>query len=298
MKPLRVYSLLMAGVAAMAFASIIIRFSGAPALIIAFYRVLFTAVLAAILAGPALKGNIGKIGRQDLLLIAVAGFFLALHFAFWISSLSYTSISSSVLFTNLQVLFVLIFSSVFLKERLQGMAMVGVLAALAGSIVIAGGDFKSGKLMGDMLALASGFFIAIYYLIGRRIRAQVPAWTYTFTVSGVAALVLAAACAAGPYQLLGYPGKEWILFLLLAIVPGIAGHGVLNWTLKHLKAPLVSVSILGESVGASILGYLIFNESLAWYQWAGGLMILSGIYIAATREVRGPDRDNELIENV
>ena len=62
------------------------------------------------------------------------------------------------------------------------------------------------------------------------------------------------------------------------------GHASLNWALKYVKAPIVSVSVLGESVGASLLAFLIFREALAWYQMVGGLFILMGIYVAATRE--------------
>lgn len=70
----------------------------------------------------------------------------------------------------------------------------------------------------------------------------------------------------------------------LALGPGIAGHGIIIWALKYIKAPVVAVSILGESVGASILAFFIFGESLLWYQLAGGCLILSGIYTAAVNE--------------
>jgi drug/metabolite transporter (DMT)-like permease len=88
-------------------------------------------------------------------------------------------------------------------------------------------------------------------------------------------------------QFFGYPRLDWLWFVLQALAPGIAGHAILNWALKYVKAPVVSVSVLGESVGASILGYLIFHEALAWYQITGGIFILTGIYIAATNEKAG-----------
>lgn len=298
MRPGGIYALVVLGVLAMSTASIMIRMSGAAALVIAFYRVLFTSLMASGLAAPAALGSLAGLSRRDLVMMGISGLFLALHFGFWITSLGYTSISSSVLFTNLQVLFVMVFSLIFLKERLGRIATLGVLGALAGSMIIAGGDFQSGKLAGDLLALASGLFVAIYYLIGRRLRARVPVWTYTALVSAVAALALLVACLAGDYPLIGHRYQDWLLFILLAAVPGIAGHGALNWSLKHLKAPLVSVSILGESVGASILAFFIFGESLAWYQAAGGLLILGGIYVAASREPAGPAQEHQLIENI
>ena len=135
-----------------------------------------------------------------------------------------------------------------------------------------------------MLALASGLVVAVYFIIGRQVRSRVEVWTYTTVVSIVAAVVLLLASLAMGLNLSDYPARDWLLFFLLALGPGIAGHGILNWALKYVKAPIVAVSILGESVGASIMAWLLFNELLLWYQIIGGLFILTGIYIAASRE--------------
>lgn len=279
-----VYLAILLGVLCMSTSSILVRYCTAPALVIALYRVAFTTGLAGAIEGRQLKNNIKSISRHDLKLILGAGFFLALHFGFWITSLNYTSVSSSVLFTNLQVIFVLIFSFVFLNERLNSQVLAGIGVALLGCLLIANGDLKSGKLFGDLLALASGLFVAVYFLIGRSVRSRVGAMTYTMIVSGMAALVLGLGNLLGSWSLTGYPTRDWILFILMAIGPGIGGHALLNWALKFVKAPLVAVSILGESVGASILAFLIFKEALLWYQIAGGLLILIGIYTAAVNE--------------
>lgn len=284
MKPSFIYLLIFFSILCMATSAIIIRFSQSPAMIIAFYRVIFTSLLAAALGGPSLYRSLKEISRRDLLYIFISGFFLALHFGFWITSLNYTSIPSSVLFTNLQVIFVLLFSILLLKEKVNLWVVGGILAALAGSALIAGGDLASGRFYGDILALASGLFVAIYFIMGRHLRARVDVWPYTTVVSVIAAIVLLLASSLAGLKFTGYPPREWLLFFLLALVPGIAGHGILNWSLKYVKAPLVSVSILGESVGASILAYFLFHELLLWYQMIGGIFILAGIYTAAVNE--------------
>ncbi len=279
-----IYLLIAFSVLCMATSSIIIRYSSAPAMIIAFYRVVFTAILALALGNRRMLKECRQIQSSDFLFIAGAGLFLALHFAFWITSLGYTSISSSVLFTNLQVIFVLIFSILFLREKVNTWIIGGILVAILGCSLIAQGDLANGRLLGDMLALASGLFVAIYFIIGRQVRTRVGVWTYTALVSSAAAMVLLLAVMVMGLNLSDYPKQEWLLFLLLAAGPGIAGHGILNWALKYVKAPIVAVSILGESVGASIMAWLLFNEFLLWYQIMGGLLILTGIYIAASHE--------------
>lgn len=287
MKLSRVYLAVALAIACMSTASIIIRFCSAPPLIIAMYRVFFTALIAVPLAGGNFAAGLRSISRSDLAYIAGAGFFLALHFSFWITSLDYTSVSSSVLFTNLQVVFVLLFSFLLLGEKVNAKAIGGILLALLGSSFIAGGDWHNGRLLGDMMALLSGLFVAVYILAGRKVRVRVDAMTYTALVSGVAGVVLLLAAIMGGQQFFNYPIQDWMFFLLLAVGPGIAGHGVIIWALKYVKAPVVAVSILGESVGASILAYFIFEESLLWFQLAGGLLILTGIYAAAANDQKG-----------
>lgn len=279
-----IYLAIVFSIICMSTSSILIRYCTAPAVIIALYRVVFTSSIAAFIKGSHIRSSIAEISRRDFFYILGAGFFLALHFGFWITSLGYTSISSSVLFTNLQVIFVMVFSIVFLREKLNAAVIMGIMTALMGSIFIALGDLQLGKLLGDMLALLSGFFVAIYFIIGRNVRARVDAMTYTCIVSAVAAVVLLAGCLSTGLTLGGYPAMDWLLFILMGLGPGIAGHGILNWALKYIKAPIVAVSILGESVGASILAYLLFQELLLWYQIIGGVLILAGIYIAAAFE--------------
>ncbi|MGE5391511.1 MAG: DMT family transporter [Deltaproteobacteria bacterium] len=279
-----VYLTLFFSILCMSTSSIMIKFSAAPALIIALYRLFFTSVLATGIRGRRLPGSISVISRRSLFYIIGSGIFLALHLGFWITSLNYTSVSSSVLFTNLQVIFVLCFSILILKEKPTNMAIVGIIVAIAGSVLIGQGDLKFGRLLGDMLSLASGLFVAIYYLIGRKARTEVDTMTYTVITTAVAALGILIACWFSGLHLSGYRSLDWLLFLLMALGPGLGGHGILNWALKYVKAPLVSVSILGESVGASILAWIIFGENLLWYQIIGGILILTGIYIAAANE--------------
>ncbi|MGE5544284.1 MAG: DMT family transporter [Bacillota bacterium] len=276
------YLLIFIAILCVSTASIMVRFTTAPPLVIAFYRLSLTALLGGCLMAGTKQSWPAR--WSDMPRAGLAGFFLALHFAFWISSLSYTSVASSVLFTNLQVIFVIIFSRLILKERVNRSAMLGVAVALAGSAVIGGGDLFSGRLWGDLLALISGFLFAVYLMIGRSIRDKIEIWPYTVMISGIAGIILAIAVTVSNLSFGGYPALDYVWFLLMALLPGIGGHGILNWALKYVKAPVVAISILGESVGASILGYFLLHESLAWFQLLGGAMILFGIYWAVRHE--------------
>ena len=276
------YFLVFIAILCVSTSSIMVRFTTAPPLVIAFYRLTLTALLGGLLMAGT--GQHWPARRSHLPRAGLAGLFLALHFGFWITSLSYTSVASSVLFTNLQVIFVIIFAALFLKERVNARALAGVAVSLVGISVIGGGDLFHGRLWGDLLALISGFMFAVYLMIGRSIRDEVSIWPYTVVISGMAGAFLAIAVVLSGQRFGGYPAVNYLWFVLMALLPGIGGHGILNWALKYVKAPLVAISILGESVGASVLGYFLLHESLAWFQLLGGAMVLCGIYWAVSRE--------------
>ena len=46
-------------------------------------------------------------------------------------------------------------------------------------------------------------------------------------------------------------------FAAMALGPTILGHTAYNWALRHVRAYVVSVTVLGEPVGATLLAALI-----------------------------------------
>lgn len=276
------------GVVAISFSSIFTKLSGAPPVVIAFYRL----GLAALLLAPfALRGKpraeITRMGKRDLGLALAAGVLLALHFTVWITSLHYTSVASSTVLVTMQPLFVVAGSFLIFRERLAGPALFAGGLALCGSILVGIGDFQIGgrALYGDLLAFSGAAFVAGYFLIGRRLRANISVVAYTFLVYGAATLTLGCFCLLAAAPLYPYPAVEWAYFAALALVPTLLGHSVFNWALRYVRATLVSVSILGEPVGATILAYFIFAEVPGGLQLLGGAVIITGIglFMAASR---------------
>ncbi|MFY9122778.1 MAG: DMT family transporter, partial [Limnochordia bacterium] len=71
----------------------------------------------------------------------------------------------------------------------------------------------------------------------------------------------------------------WLMFVALALVPTVLGHNSLNWALKYLPATMVSVTILGEPLGASIMAVFILKEVPAPLEALGSVITLFGIYL-------------------
>lgn len=275
------YLMLFIAILGVSFGSFFAKLSDAPALIIATYRNGLATLILAPFAFAFCGNELKAISRRDLTAAFASGVFLAFHFATWIASLDYTSVASSTVLVTLQPIFVVLGSFIFLKETVPLKALSAGLLALGGSIIIGISDFKIGgsALWGDLLALSGAVFVAGYVLIGRRLRQRFSLTVYTFIVYGSCSITLLLMDLLTGTPLAPYSAKNWLLFLAMALIPTIIGHSLLNWNLKYLPASTVSVSVLGEPIGASILAGMFLSELPTTLQVWGAGLILIGIYL-------------------
>jgi drug/metabolite transporter (DMT)-like permease len=278
--------------AAVSSAAVIIslaRAEGIPALAIAALRLSLAALVVGPIALARARGEIRRLSRRDLALSFAGGTFLSLHFIFWITSLDSTSVMSSVIFVSTSPLFVGLASLLLLRERLSRGTMFGIALAVAGGMVVGIGDQGSrgvGSIRGDIYALLGGVSASGYLLVGRALRQRMSLAAYTGIVYTLAAAILMAVAFASGAQLFGHPWKGYLLVALLAAGPQLIGHTSYNWALKHLSATFVTVTLLAEPVGATILAIPILGQVPSPMGLAGGLLILGGIFVAARAESR------------
>ncbi len=277
---------LIPGVICVSWAAIFIRASSAPAIAIAAYRMLFAAVL---LIPPVIifhRHRFAEFNRLTLSLTALAGFLLGWHFFFWVGSLEYTTIAASVVLVTTQPVFVAIFSKLILKEKIGRRGMIAIFMAIVGSVIIAGFDLGlEGKyLLGDLLALAGAIMAGAYLFIGRIVRVSVSTTPYIAVVYGVSALTLILILAALGESLTGYKARDYGLFLLLAIIPTLLGHSLYNYSLKHVVAHKVGLSIVGEPVLATVWAVIIFGELPRLTTVLGGLIIIGALVLAFSQK--------------
>lgn len=281
---------LLVSIVAVSTASILIRMSAAPPMAIATWRMaLSTLMLLPFFTTGGRPQRLAAMSTKEKLTLAGVGVVLAVHFASWITSLSFTSVASSVIFVHVDLIFVALVSHFLLGERVGRRVAVGIVVAFAGATVIALGDLGVGQenLVGDLLSLVGAVALGIYILAGRRLRQSLDLVSYVTPVYATSAVVLAAGSLAMGVPLVGYPGGEMLLFFAIALVPMIFGHTVYNWALRWISAPVVSISLLGEPVGASILAYIVLAESPGPMVLLGGAVTLAGILICAYKPAAG-----------
>jgi drug/metabolite transporter (DMT)-like permease len=283
------------GIIAISFAAIFIKFcEDVPSLMIATYRLVISSIIVLVIA--KLRGiGFSNFTKKQLLMGMLGGMFLAYHFTFWISSLKFTSVASSVVLVTTNPIFVGIFSYLFLKETQPIELIAGIILSFSGSIILAVGDSglrgmtinNPSFLLGDTLALLGALMTSGYLIVGSKARQDMDVLSYAAIVYSFSALFLLIASFSFRIPFTGYRSSSYMFMVLLAIVPQLIGHTSINWALKHLKASMIAITILGEPIGASILAYVIFQERISSFQGAGIILIFLAIIIASRRARKG-----------
>ncbi len=271
---------------AVSWAAVLIKMADAGPLPTAFYRMGIASLILAIPAIPKVRETFRKLSTREILLLVCSGAVLGLHFALWVTSLFYTTISNSTILVATQPMFVLVMEAVILKERIPSRSIIGMVVAIVGMGVISQGDLNLDRrfIIGDLLALVGAVCAGTYLFIGRQLRAKLDNLGYIFPVYSISALTLLIIALAYGTNLTEYSAKSWGIFFLLALVPTVLGHSLYNWLLKYVPAHKVATTILGEPIGATILAIIFFSQIPGWWTVVGGALILSGIFIVLSRK--------------
>jgi len=291
----RLISVLVCGILAVSTASILIRFSleaGVPALVVAAYRLTFATLILTPIVLRSRTAELRGLTRRDWRWALASGVFLALHFATWVSSLDYTTVTSSVVLVTTGPIWVALASWLIFRERLTSPIVIGLIVTVCGGMLVglsdsAGLGLSGAQLWGDFLALAGAWFVAGYLLIGRKLRHRMSLLTYIYLVYGMAAVMLiglAALSGASFTQLPSgepYPANVFVWLLLLAILPQLVGHSSYNYALRFLPPTYVAIVALAEPIGSSLLAFLVLREVPLPLTIVGAIVILIGIGIAS-----------------
>ena len=280
--------ILLLGVLGVSVSAILVRFSRAPSLVTATYRLGWTVLLLLPLALTRHRAELKNVGRRDLLLCAASGVCLALHFASWFESLKWTSVASSTVLVSTEVIFTALGFVLFLKGRVPRLGAAAIALAFLGSAVLAlAGGAAGGALYGNLLALFAAAAVSLYTLIGRVQRGRLSTTAYTFLTYGACLAALLVLDVATGTPLVGYGGREWLIGLGLAVLCTLLGHSLFSWCLKYRSPAYVSAAKLCEPVFAGLLAVPLFGEIPSPLQLLGAGLILGAVLLYARAEAAG-----------
>lgn len=263
----------------------------APAVIIAFYRMLFSGLLMMpiLVFNKELRREIKSFTLKQILLGSISGLLLASHYVLWFSSLDYTSVASSTVLVTLQPIFAVIGGYLFYKERVNTWGIVGILVAILGSCYVGWQDFQGDPtaLYGDFLALLAAALITGYFFIGRSLRQNMGVLAYSILGYFTSALMLFVYGGIKGVAFNGFSSSLWLLLVAMALFSTIFGQMVINWVLKWLTTTTVSVVILTEVIWATLLSVIILGDIVTSKQAMGISIIVVGLLIYGLRDKLG-----------
>ena len=273
------------GVAGVSLSAVFVRWSTAPSLVLALYRMAFSALLLIPLA-LARRAEFRALRRRELCLSLLSGAFLGVHFACYFESLRWTSIAAAVVLVDTEVLFVALASVLILRKKLSRRAWTAVLLAFGGSVAVALADASGGgALRGYLFALTGSVCMAVYTMLGAVCRRSLSTTVYTSLVYLSAAGTVLAAALAGGQALTGWGPVNLLAGLGMAVFCTLLGHSVFSWGLKYLPPAFISTANLLEPVLAAVWGLLLFGERPGPLVVLGGGVILLGIAVYSREEV-------------
>jgi len=277
-KSSHIYLMLIVGMIAISFSAIFVKWSSAPSGVQAMYRLFITNLLLLPWVWKY-RADLMAVSRKDWLRLAASGFFLGLHFLLWMESLAYTSVASSTVLLTLEPVFVMLGSFWLFGYRTSIKAVMGIAISMIGVVMIGWSDLSvsSDALYGDLLSVLGMAAVVGHMLLGKDLRQRVSSYVYSFSVFLIAGLCLLVYNLVRGEALTGYGANDWLMFGLMAIVPTVLGHMLFNWLLKYISAASVSMSVLGEPVGASILAWLLLDERISGTQAIACVLLIVGV---------------------
>jgi drug/metabolite transporter (DMT)-like permease len=269
-------------VAAISSAALFILYADpVPPLWIAVGRVLVTGLaIAAVAPGSLRRVARACRARPHAVRLLLAAALLAVHFAAWITSLSMTSVLRSVTLVTTQPLFAGLMGY-FIGDRAPWRLYLGSLVAIVGTgVMVSGGEgLQSGRWVGDALALLGAVAAAGYFVVGRSVRMhlELRGWfALLHLLAGSLLVGLALSLGISPVVPGLAPFNLWAI-VVLGLVPGVIGHGLLNWSVRRVPVHVVSLVVLLEPVGAAALAAVFADRPIVPREAAGAAIVLGGI---------------------
>ncbi len=283
------YLALILGVLCLSLSAIFVRTSGAPGVVLSFYRMTTASLILLPIIAIRSRGKIA-IDRRWLLGPLAAGFITALDHGTWSTAVAYTSIANANLINFIAPVWVALVSWLFLKQKLSGKFWVGLTLVMAGMIFVFGSNLflHPAFSKGDALALLSSFFFAGYYLITQKSRSRVDALTSTALIAAGSAMTLLVICLVSGAPLSGYQASTWLMFIAAGVISQIGGYFCMTYALGHIPAAIVSPTMIASPVISALLAIPIAGEGLSIFQIAGGLLVFAGIFIVNRTQTSEP----------
>lgn len=268
------------------FGSVLGKATGVSGVVLGFWRMWIATVLMSIVVVVTRKLPSWADIRRAAPMGVVFGFNICVFFI----TLQYVSIAVALIIGALTPVVALPIAVIFMGERLTMLKVVCAVAAVAGVVgaVLAApsGDDSANTVVGYLWAVAALLIWVVYLLASKSVRREVETVRLMWVVSISGAIAVSVLVPFVDVDLGEMQGTDWWWVLLLALGPGLLGHGLFVWAQPRVDSSVSSVLIQAEPVGASIAAWVFLGEALTLAQVLWMSVVLVALGVLAYREAR------------
>ncbi|MCH2540535.1 MAG: DMT family transporter [Anaerolineales bacterium] len=267
------------GVLALSVSSILIRFCHAPSLTISIYRL--TIAFLCIMPINLMRQNqlkIRTISQTSVLFIVISSLCLALHFWLWISSVETTSITKSTVLVTTSPIFVTLLNWLIQRSLPPRYIFISICLSTTGTFILVYEQSMFGSFsQGDGLAIIAAACMAGYLTAGHKALKMIPIQIYITGVYGLSSVMLLLLALFLQTDLTGFDKHTYLFLILIGLIPQLIGHSLINSLLRDVHPGPISIAILGEPLGASVLAWIFLDEIPTYVTILGGTIILYSV---------------------
>lgn len=268
------------------FGGVLGKSADAGGVVLSFWRLWMASGILAIVAVIAHRWPSWAEFKDSL----ISGVLFGLNLCVFFITLQYTSIAVALIIGALTPVVAFPVAVRFMGEHLTRVKVICSVLAIAGVTVAVltapSVDGESTKPIGYVWAVASLLIWSLYLLQTKRVRDRVETVRYLFSVSVIATVTVSVIVVVLRSDVGRVHGAGWLWVALLAIGPGIAGHGLVAWAQPRVDASVTSLLIQFEPVGASIVAWIVLDEHISVPQGVAMVVVVAALGVLAYRESR------------
>lgn len=261
---------------------IFVRLINLSSVEIAFARAFIGSLFLFILG--ILKGGILKINdfKKNLFLLIISGGIIGVNWIFLFQGYKYTTISNATLSYYFAPIFIAIFSSIILKEKLNLRKILCILGALVGLfLILKNGDITDtsyNHIKGILYGLSGAVLYAIVVILNKQIKG-IPTFNVTLIQLFMAGIVLLP--FVFPENNLHTLDMKSILILsILGIIHTGIAYLLYFSGIKDVEGQSIAILSYIDPIFAVIISSVILEETMGILQIIGGVLILGSTYLS------------------
>lgn len=237
--------------------------------------------MMALLKGVKLDRN-----PQVLKQLAIGSAIITAHFLIQITGLKYTSATNTGWIISITPLVTVVLSFVFLKERISRFAILGIVVATTGIMLLVSHGSLTNldwlKSAGDWMILISAHTWAIYTVVTRNLaRSQSPLIVTIGVLIPTAVLMFAYMLFTSDWNsFLHLPTKVYIALLVLAVLATAFAHWFWQEGVRGVGAARAGIFLYLEPIATTTLAVPLLDEEFGAFTAIGGLLVLAGVFVA------------------